>query len=32
MINNVALMFFPTYEEKPYKLEGENRTVMMFSR
>ena len=31
MINNVVLMFSPTDEKTPYE-QGENRTVMLFSR
>ena len=31
MINNVMLMFFPTDEKTPYE-QGENRTVILFSR
>ena len=31
MINNVVLMFSPTDEKTPYE-QGENRTVILFSR
>ena len=31
MMNNVALMFSPTDEKTSYK-QGENRTVILFSR
>ena len=30
-MNNVVLMFSPTDEKTPYE-QGENRTVMLFSR
>ena len=31
MMSNVVLMFSPTDEKTPYE-QGENRTVMLFSR
>ena len=31
MINNVVLMFSPTDEKTPHE-QGENRTVILFSR
>ena len=31
MINNVVLRFSPTNEKTPYE-QGENRTVILFSR
>ena len=31
MMNNVVLMFSPTDEKTPYE-QGENRTVILFSR